>query len=372
MGLFENPVPFKNYQYDLVGSDEFKNVSYQTAAEAITLLKNQDNILPLNVNDKILVTGPAANSYTLINGAWSRTWQGTDSQYDDTTELTIYKAIKTYSNSVVHSNSVSIDSMGDISQTLIKANNSEFIIACLAENPSTEIPGNINSLELEKAQLDYIKELSKLNKKLILVLVENRPRIINEIEEYCDAIIMAYQPSYSGTKALADIIFGVVNPSGKLPITYPRYVNSLITYDRKHTEEFNIDFSLTAYNPQFQFGYGLSYTNFEYSDLILSSDTICSNDTLFISVKISNTGDYDGKESVLLYINDDFASITPSVKKLRAFKKIELKKGESKTVNFNITKENISFINRESKRITEEGDFTIQISNIKQKFYFKE
>jgi beta-glucosidase len=289
LGLFENPMTPRNTDYPDVGSDVHADLSYVTACESITLLKNENNILPLKAGSELIVTGPAADSRIMLNGAWSRTWQGVDPQYDDLDDLTITQALKkNFAKKVFYSEGCSLDEMKDVSQLKIRANRADAIVVCLGELPSSETPGNIVDLTISKAQIELVKAMHATGKPVIAVLVENRPQIISEIEGLCDAVLMAYQPGQEGGRAVADIISGVVNPSGKLPFTYPRYVNDLVTYDRKRAEDLHKDFSWNAFNPQWAFGAGLSYSEVKYSDLKLSADTLKKGGSLDVKFVIQN------------------------------------------------------------------------------------
>jgi beta-glucosidase len=364
LGLFEQAFSPSSMQYPLVASDSFIHASYLTAAESITLLKNAKGILPLSTNSKIMITGPMANSLSFLNGAWSRTWQGLDSQWNDETKQTIYEAITSLNKSVdFHKGSNNKKYITDkCAQKMAKKN--DIIIACLGELPSTEKPGDINSLDLEETQIQYLKELHKSGKPIILILVENRPRIIREIEPLCQAIIMAYQPSENGAQALADIIFGKINPSGRLPMTYPRYTNTLLTYDHKYTDRLAPDFSETGFDPQWEFGHGLSYTSYNYTNFKIDKTTVKATDTITISIDVSNTGKIDGKETVLVYISDEVASLTPPVKRLRAFDKKTIKVGQSVTYSFKIPISDLAFVNNDLVWRTEPGKYTIKIAGI--------
>ncbi|MDC0468239.1 glycoside hydrolase family 3 C-terminal domain-containing protein [Bacteroidia bacterium] len=362
LGLFENPFTPNNYDYPLVASDSFVNHSYQIAGEAITLLKNNNSTLPISKDKKVFVTGPMANSLILINGSWTRTWQGTDEQWDDTSKHTILEAIQANFTEVSFEQGCNINQLVKDNKAYNIARNSDIILACMGEYPSTEKPGDIHSLELEAAQIEYVKGLAKLGKPIVLVLVENRARIIREIEPLCESIILAYQPSENGSDALADIISGEINPSGKLPITYQKYTNSLILYDHKYTDQLNLDNGLGAFEPQFEFGHGLSYTNFEYSDLKVNKTD--DNKLIHISVNVTNKGNHDGKESVLVFVSDLYASITPSVKRLRAFKKQMIKAGETQAFEFVIDTDELAFVNSDNQWVTEPGDYTISIGGL--------
>jgi beta-glucosidase len=245
--------------------------------------------------------------------------------------------------------------------------NADVIILALGEFSYTETPGNIPDLNLPDGQIRLAEELIKTGKPVILVLIEGRPRLISTFENKMKAVIMSYLPGNKGGDALASLIYGDINPSGKLPFNYPRYPNALVPYDHKNIEE--ADFM--NYNPQYHFGFGLSYTTFEYSDLKISRLQAGINDTISIEVSVKNTGELEGKEVVQLYIKDLYASITPPVKRLRGFNKVNLKPGERKIVVFKITGNDLSFINAQNKRINEPGDFEIQIEKLKQTVIIK-
>ena len=373
LGLFDH-VDYSPSNYPDFGSQKFAEVSYNAASQAITLLKNNSNVLPLtNKNEKLFVCGPAANSLNLLNGAWTHTWQGVDSKYNTKGKLTILEALKNNftASSVSYLEGSSLDSLIDINACITQAKSADKIIVCLGEMPCTEIPGNINDLTLPAAQLKLVDELSKLGKPIILVCCFNRPRIIHSIVNKADAIVYAYLPGDEGGRAIADCISGNVNPSGKLPFTYPKATNEIVHYDRKASEDLATDFSNNAYQPEFDFGFGMSYTHFSYSDFKVSSDTLLNNDSLSISIKVTNDGKLSGKEVVQLYYKDLVASITPSVKKLVAFEKVDLSVGQSRIVNFKVAKSDFSFINKDLKRVTEEGTIELMLSDYKQNIYVK-
>jgi beta-glucosidase len=362
LGLFDAPHTSKDLDYPHFGSDSFAQLSYQAAAEGITLLKNE-HILPLNPTTAVLVTGPMSQSLTRINGAWSRTWQGTDSKWNDSSKLTLAQAISTRfpnNNQVV---GCELDSITAMQEAMQGAKKSEVIIACMGEGPSTEKVGDLDEMDLAQAQIDYVRELSKSGKKIVLVLVQNRPRIVREIEPYCAAIIMAYQPSDNGTMALADILSGAVNPSGKLPLTYPKFSNTLLTYDHKHTDLLARDFSYEAFDPQWEFGHGLSYSSFSYENIKLEQDTLSILDTLKFTVSVTNTSELDGKETVLVYVRDEVASIAPSVKRLRGFEKRLIQAQSSEDYHFKIPIQDLAFVNREQNWEVEKGQFTLFVAD---------
>lgn len=370
LGLFENPVPFRTHEYPKVGSKEFDEVSYAAACEAVTLLKNTDNTLPIGVDEKVLVIGKGADSHVHLNGAWSRTWQGTDAKWDDTQKLTVLEAMQNRFEKLDHVKA-DAENARDQRAEMRKAQKADHIIICLAEKPSTEKVGDIGSLEFDEDQINQVKNMAVTGKKITLVLMENRPRIVDEIEPFCHAIIMAYQLGDEGGRAIADVIAGKVNPSGKLPFTYPRHTNALLTYDHKYTEKLDPSFGMKAFNPQWEFGTGLSYSSFAYDTVLLSNDTLKGDETLTIKVNVENTASIDGKEAVLVFVSDRFASVTPSVKRLRAFEKKNIEAGKSETYSFSLPAKDLAFVDKNQAWITEEGWFDVSIGNKKASFYYQ-
>lgn len=366
LGLFEQPFTPANTDYKKFGSAEFARAAQNMAEESITLLKNNNQTLPLNLETKIFVTGPAANSTTYLNGAWTRTWQGADTIWNDQSKYTIREAFNAATTTFIASDNMSDASVRE--KMLAAAKASDVIIICLGEKPSTEKVGDIDALTMPDNQQQLVGLLKSVGKPIVLVLVENRPLIVNDIEPLCDAIVLAYEPGDYGGLALANIIYGKVNPSGKLPFTYPRHEASLLWYDHKHTETLDQTFGRKAFNPQWEFGYGLSYTTFQYSNLKISNDTL-STGNLQISVEVTNTGTSAGKEVVQLYIADRYASITPSVKRLRGFEKVEIKPGATHIVTFTISAKDLAFVGRDEQWISEAGWFDIMLGSEKSSFY---
>ena len=366
LGLFEQPFTPANTDYKKFGSAEFARAAQNMAEESITLLKNNNQTLPIKTETKIFVTGPAANSMTYLNGAWTRTWQGTDTIWNDQSKYTIREAFNAATTTFIASDNVSDASVRE--KMLAAAKASDVIIICLGEKPSTEKVGDIDALTMPDNQQQLVGLLKSVGKPIVLVLVENRPLIVNDIEPLCDAIVLAYEPGDYGGLALANIIYGKVNPSGKLPFTYPRHEASLLWYDHKHTETLDQTFGRKAFNPQWEFGYGLSYTTFQYSNLKISNDTL-STGNLQISVEVTNTGTSAGKEVVQLYIADRYASITPSVKRLRGFEKVEIKPGATHIVTFTISAKDLAFVGRDEQWMSEAGWFDIMLGSEKSSFY---
>ncbi len=360
--------------YPDYGSAAFAESSYNAAAESITLLKNNKGKLPLSKNQKVLVTGVAANSLNYLNGAWSRTWSGVDTSYNDWEKPTILKAIqnKIGLENVFYAQGTSYNSDLNTDQALEKAILADRIIICLGEIPATEKPSDIDELDFPDAQINLVKKLAATGKPITLVLVEARPRIIREIEPLVESILLAYLPGNEGGKAISDVLFGQINPSGKLPITYPKYNNSLWVYDHTRSDERDKGFGYDAFDPQYEFGFGLSYTDFTYSELKISNDTLFSDDSLNVSVNVTNTGSRSGKEVVQLYSADHFASIVPTVKQLRRFAKISLEPNETKTVTFSLYPTDLAFVNAKNEWITEPGAFTLMTDTLDVQFHYQE
>ena len=370
LGLFDRPVGNPD-DYPKFGSEEFRKVSLQAATESITLLKNNNNVLPLKKTMKVLVTGPTANTMQGLDGGWSYTWQGDQSDSFAANKNTILKAIqqKIGKDNVTFLPGATYDSLQNVNDVVKAAKNADAIVLCLGELSYAENVGNIDDLNLPWAQTELALQLATTGKPIILVLAEGRPRVVTEAESHSSATMMAYLSGNEGGDALADILFGDANPSGRLPVTYPRYANALVNYYRKNLENGNSD-DKHGYNPLYEFGTGLSYTTFSYSNLHLSQPDLKDGETITVTVDVKNSGARDGKESVLMYTQEEYASITPDFKRLRAYDKIDLKAGETKTVTFKITPKDIAFVNDLSKTVTEAGEFKVMIGDQSQSFNY--
>jgi len=384
LNLFDRPYD-NTKEYPLFGSKEFEKVSYNAAAEAITLLKNTHNILPLSKDKKVLVCGPNANSMRTLNGGWSYSWQAEKTAKFTEQYNTILEAIqnKVGKQNVDYVSGVSYVEGGKyweeketgIAKAVAKAQEADYVVLCVGENTYTEKPGDLQDLSLSELQIRLATELAATGKPVILVLNEGRPRIISKFEDKMAATVLAYLPGNFGGDALADILFGDVNPSGKIPYTYPRNSHSLVNYWHKYSEEqvkaegmYNYE---SDYSPLYEFGSGLSYTTFRYSDLKLSKNEISEDENLQVSVTVANTGNVSGKESVLLYLSDLYASLAPDMKRLKGFDKINLQAGESKTVTFTLSKKELSFVNIDNKTIAEPGEFEVKVGDLKARFLLK-
>jgi len=364
VGLFDNPAGNVK-DYPLFNSPAHNKANYEMAAECITLLKNTNNILPLSSGKKILVTGPAASTMRSLNGGWSRTWQGETSDELEKDKNTIVEAIRNTfgAANVDYSEGVTFEKSTALDEAVAKASKADVVVLCLGETSYTETPGNIEDLNISPSQIELAKALEKTGKPIVLVLAEGRPRIVSAVEPLAQAVLHTYFLGNEGGNVVADALIGKINPSGKLPYTYPRYANSLHNYYHKYTETKQFD-EVAGFNPQWEFGFGLSYTTFKYSNLKLSSTSLSDNNPVSISVDITNTGKVAGKEVVQLYVSDLVASITPEVKRLRAFDKISLNPGETRTVKFSLNTSDLSFINAELERVTEPGEFKVQVGDL--------
>lgn len=387
LGLFDKPGPNPALK-SKIGLPASQQASLQAARESMTLLKNVNNLLPLAKDRKVLVTGPTADSLISLNNGWSYVWQGSEESLYPKDRPTIRRAIEakagaanvTYvpgtkitrpPGSSSNSTPTDVESEVDIPAAVRAAGAADVVVLCLGEGSYTETPGNITDLTLGEPQLKLAEAIEATGKPVVLVLVEGRPRIINRIVNKAGAIMMAYNPGNEGGQAVADVLFGDINPSGKLPFTYPRTPNGLITYDHKPFETEDTAFGNMAFTPQFEFGQGLSYTTFEYSDLRLGQKTISASADLSISVTVTNSGRRAGKEVVQLYVSDLVASLSPAGKRLKRFAKVYLEPGQSRTLNFKLHPDDLSFIGADNKPVVEAGEFEVRIAGLKDRFELK-
>jgi beta-glucosidase len=387
LGLFEKPVPTAALKAKFA-LPESRQVSLQAARESLTLLKNANNILPLAKTTKVLVTGPTSDSMISLNNGWSYVWQGSEESLYPKDRPTIRKAIeeKVGASNVTFvqgtkitrpagstSNNTPTDKEEevDIAAAVSAAQNVDVIVLALGEGSYCETPGNVTDLTIGEPQIKLAEALKATGKPIVMVLVEGRPRIINRIADSASAILMAYNPSNEGGTAIADVLFGDVNPSGKLPFTYPRTPNGLINYDHKPFETEDTAFGNMAFKPQFEFGEGLSYTTFAYSDLRLGKQVITANEELPVSVTVTNTGRRAGKEAVLVYVSDLVASISPPRRRLRRFAKISLEPGQSRTLTFKLRRDDLSFIGADNKPVAEPGEFDVKVGGLTERFILK-
>jgi beta-glucosidase len=379
LNLFEQPNT-GGKGYEKFGGKEHAEKALRAAEETEVLLKNDGNLLPLKPGTRILLTGPNANQMRCLDGGWSYTWQGSGAEDLAEQYNTIYEALcnKYGKQNIILEQGVKYDETGsyeaeltlEIDKAVAAAAGVDVIVACIGENSYCETPGNLSDLWLSSNQRDLVKALAGTGKPIVLILNEGRPRLIADIEPLANAIVHIFLPGNYGADALANLLAGDANFSARLPYTYPKEINSLANYDYKVSEEvptmegaYNYDAKVSL---QWPFGYGLSYTTFEYSNLSINKREFGPNDILTLTVDVKNTGNVDGKDAVLLYNSDLIASIVPDNKRLRDFVKVELKPGEVKTVTFTVPANKLAFVNDDGKWTIEEGDFTFKVGRLQQ------
>ena len=378
LGLFENPY-WDIKKYNKFGSEEFARVALQAAEESEVLLKNEGNILPLAKGTKILLAGPNANSMRCLNGGWSYSWQGHLADQCAGAYNTIYESLcnKYGKENIIYEPGVTYapykndnwweENQPEIEKSVAAASRADVIIACIGENSYCETPGNLSNLTMSENQRNLVKALAATGKPVILILNQGRPRIINDIVPLAKAVVNVMLPSNYGGDALANLLAGDANFSGKMPFTYPKYINALANYDYKPCENmgqmggnYNYD---SVMDVQWEFGFGLSYTTYSYSNLKVDKTSFTADDVLTVSVDVTNTGKVAGKESVLLYSKDLVASSTPDNIRLRNFEKIELNPGETKTVTMQLKGSDLAFVGYDGKWRLEKGDFKLKCGN---------
>ena len=387
LGLFENPMPNPSVKNNF-GKPEYAQASLDAARESLVLLKNDKNILPLAKNKKVLVTGPTADSLISLNNGWTWVWQGSEKSLYPTDKMTIQQAIREKVGeknfefvqgteliqppgipaNAVNTTPTMFDREVNVKKAVDEAKDADVVVLCLGEGSYTETPGNLTDLTLSETQLNFAEQIIATGKPVILVMVEGRPRIISRIADKVSGILLALNPSNEGGRAVSDVLYGEYNPNGKLPFTYPRSTNNHLNYDYKLFEVEETSFGNVATNPQFLFGHGLSYTTFEYSDLKLDKQTIPMNGAVNVSFKVTNTGRIAGKETAILYVRDEVATVSPAGKRVKRFAKISLTPGQSKTLSFTLNKDDMSFIGMNNKPMIEAGDFTVMVGNLKETF----
>ena len=376
LGLFEHPTQ-KLKNYPLFGGEQFAQLALEGATESMVLLKNNNNILPLQKGKKILLTGPNANQMRCLDGGWSYTWQGNRTDEFAGKYNTIYEALcnEYGKENIVLNQGVTYNEAGkyweenepQIAAAVEAAKHVDVVVACIGENSYTETPGNLTDLWLSENQRNLVKALATTGKPIILVLNEGRPRLIADIEPLAQGVVDILIPGNYGGDALAQLLSGKANFSGKMPYTYPKEINSLANYDFKKSEEVGTMTGAYDYNAkitqQWGFGHGLSYTTYQYSNLKVDKATFAHDDVIRVSVDVKNTGKVAGKESVLLFSSDLMASMVPDGRRLRAFDKVALQPGESKTVTFDLKANDLAFVGWDGKWILEEGDFKLMVAD---------
>ncbi|HZG42955.1 MAG TPA: glycoside hydrolase family 3 N-terminal domain-containing protein [Longimicrobium sp.] len=370
LGLLDAPYPDPAHRR-LFATDSSAASAREAARRSITLLKNEGGILPLRRDARILVTGPAASSLTALNGGWTYTWQGTDASHFPEGPHTLLDAMRRRGSDVRYVAGSGFTEMGDMGAALDAARDADVVVVAVGEDAYSEWVGNIDDLALPEPQLRLIQAVQTAGTPVVLVLVEGRPRVISRVADRARGIVMAYWPGMHGGDAIAEVLFGEVNPSGKLPFTYPRHPNALATYDHRYAESTNNDFGRGpgGFNPQWEFGHGLSYTTFAYRDLRLGSPSIGPADSLDVRVTVANTGERAGRETVLLFTRQHYASVTPSMRRLRAFRTVALQPGEARELTFTLAADDLRFVARDGRWVLEPGAFDVMAGGLTATFH---
>ncbi len=368
LGLFDHPMPDTSLKKNFAAAGS-QALALEAARESLTLLKNENSVLPLTKDRRVLVTGPTADSLIPLSNGWTYVWQGNNAALYPKDRPTVLQAIRAKAgDKVTYEPGVSFEKEIDIDAAVRAAQDAEVVVVCIGESSYTETPGNITDLTLSEPQLRLAEKIEATGKSVVLVLVQGRPRIINRIVDGAKGILLAYNPSNEGGTAIADVLFGDYNPNGKLPYSYPRTPNGLITYDHKLFETENTSYGNTAFSPQFEFGSGLSYTTFGYSNLQVNPRTSSMNGEVKVSVSVTNKGQRAGKETVIVYVRDVVASLSPPGKRVRRFAKISLVPGQSRTLTFTLRPEDLSFIGTNNKPVLEAGEFEVMVGGLSEKF----
>lgn len=369
LGLLHQPTQAERIDYARFASQAHATHAYELAIEGTTLLEN-DGILPLNKDQRILVCGPACNDLALQHGSWSRTWQGTDTLIANESSATLLESMRAISPHIKYVDVGTVDTLRQLQSLRSMAEDRDVIVVCLGERPGTEKPGDIKDLSISKAQQRLMQALLKTGKPIVLVLMQNRPQIIHAFAEQCDAVIMAYQPGGQGGRALADVLYGIRNPSGRLPFTYPSHVNDFLTYDHTAIEELDVHYGSTAYAPQWPFGHGLSYGSVSYDQVELESDSLRFKDTLKIQVSLRNNGSRSTKEVILLYVSDEVASVVPPVRQLKLYRKVDLAPSRPYSALLEVPISSLAFPGLDpTVKVLEAGWYIAEVGDAKLRFY---
>ncbi len=371
VGLFDDPMRGTQAK-TVLGSAEARDLNRQAARESIVLVRNERNALPLSSDARVLVTGPTCDSLPSLNNGWTITWQGDRAAAYPKDKPTIRGAIQAKLGArATFVPGADFDKLIDLDAAVTAARSNDAVIACVGEPAYAETPGNIDDLTLSDAQIRFVQALAEAGKPIVLVVVEGRPRLIRAIADVPAAILVALNPGMEGGGAIADILFGDVNPSGKLPITYPKFANALVPYDHKFSEEAAVGQSGSGpsmgYAPQFEFGFGLSYTTFEYRNLTLPTAALAGNGTAAVSINVRNSGQRAGTEVVQLFVARDTASVSPPVKRLARFARVLLQPGEARDVQFRLTRDDFAVISADGSRVVEPGSASVIVGGLRQR-----
>lgn len=369
LGLLDTPYPSRGSD---VGIATSRDVARQAARESITLLRNEDAVLPISTSVRILVTGPAAASHSALHGGWTYTWQGTDESRFPEGSPTLLDAIRKRAANVTYVGGAGFETVTDgvIAEAVAAARRADVAVVALGEAGYAEWVGDIGDLTLPDAQLRLARAVQATGTPVVLVLLEGRPRVISAIADGAKGIVLGYWPGMEGAEALAEILFGDVNPSGRLPFTYPRSPNALVPYDQRYTETLgtSLDRATGVFRPQFEFGHGLSYTRFSYEDLCLPSREVARSGSLTVEVTVRNTGERQGAHVLLLFTRQHFASLTPPMRRLRAFERVILAPGASRRVTFVIPVSELAYIGRDGRPRVDAGQYDVMIGELTEGF----
>lgn len=374
LGMFDQPMAGID-QADQVGASEDRAISLEAARESITLVRNEEDLLPLSGDENVLVTGPTANSMQSLHNGWTYTWQGQGLAEEMFPEgrPTVVEAIQSHvgEEQVEYVPGTTLQEEEDVDAAVRAAEDVDVAVVTLGEGAYAETPGNIADLELPDAQQTLLRRVTSTGTPVVLLLVEGRPRLIGDGVEETNAVLVAYNPGPEGGQAISEVLYGDVNPSGHLPTTYPRASTNAVPYDHTYSMDQDVQGNMDELKPLFEFGDGLSYTTFEYSDLTVRdttwhTDTMSKGDALSVTVTVTNTGDRSGKDVVQLYASDVVASMTPAVKELRRFAKVDLEAGESRTVTFNLGREDLAFVDQKGRSVVEPGTVVLRVDSLEQ------
>jgi beta-glucosidase len=372
LGLFENPTPGRSL-VDSVGSERDRRVALQAARESVTLLRNTDDLLPLSDDQRVLVTGPTAHSMQALNNGWTYTWQGGGKAQDffHDGRPTLLEAVRKHGgpNRVTYVPGATLTQPDRMPEAITAAETADVAIVALGEGAYAETAGNLRSLMLPEAQRTLLRKVAATGTPVVLVLVQGRPRTMGDAHEAAGAIVTAYNPGTEGGQALADVLYGDANPSGHLPYTYPNRPTGYALYDHKASEMLAADFGTGGAVPLFPFGHGGSYTTFEYSNLTVSDSVMTTaalqnGEMVNVQVTVTNTGNRAGKDVVQLYLSDEVATVTPSVRKLKRFTKVDLAPGETQTLRFALARDDVSFVGRNATPVVEPGRFRLHVDTL--------
>lgn len=361
VGLLESAAPPENS--GRVNTEADQQANLVAARKSLTLLKNENDILPLEESAEVLVTGPAASSVGALTGGWTYTWQGNDAANISPHSQTLLDALEARGASVTHVAGATFDSLTTVDAAVNAAGDADAVLLAVGEDAYAEKPGDIRDLRLPNAQIELAEAVAETGTPIVAVVIEGRPRLMPPVFEQSDAALMAYQPGIQGARAIADVLYGDVSPSGRLPFAYPQDSNVIVPYDARVTSRLDAAQDSIVYEPQFPFGHGLSYTSFEYSDLRLSSDTLRPGETVTVSVDVVNTGSRESSHSVLLFASDQYASVVPRERQLKGMGRVQLAPGDSETVQFEIAPSDLSIIGRDMKPVTEPGAFQLTVGD---------